>query len=345
MKSEKAFPSTLEIFQSFSQRKFEKMAISIFQYQAQHNRIYNKYISSLGVIPEQVVSMFQIPFLPIELFKTQKVLTVQSEKLSGARKKITPTLFLSSGTTGMVRSKHFVFDTNLYEQSFSKAFELFYGDIKKYYLLSFLPSYYSNKNSSLLYMANKLMKRSEKKECRFYKKNEADRLIKTIQQLLKKNKKVILLGVSNALLDLELNNSLKIARKSKNLVVMETGGMKGRKEEVTRAELHKILCNKFGVKKIHSEYGMTELLSQAYSKGDGIYQCPPWMRVLIRDANDPFSYLADGRTGAINIIDFANLHSCSFLATQDVGKLQSKNTFEVLGRLDNSDLRGCSLLS
>lgn len=327
--------------------------MEIFRLQAKDNPVYRLYVEQLGVSPENVKRVEQIPFLPIEFFKSQKVTTVRSWEMgkgkntkSSKLRTPRPTLFLSSGTAGMQRSKHYVSDIKLYEKSFCEGFELFYGDIKKYYILAFLPSYYENKNSSLLYMVNDLMKRSGKKESRFYKDKEKQILFKTLGKLLSEKKKVILFGVSYALLDLPpLPPPLSSKEGRSSLIVLETGGMKGRHEEIMREELHKTLCEKFGVKKIHSEYGMTELLSQSYSKGDGIFNCPTWIKVLIRDPNDPFSFLPPGRTGAINIIDLANVNSCSFIATQDVGRTGKKGSFEVLGRMDNSDLRGCNLMA
>ncbi|TAL57760.1 MAG: acyl transferase [Bacteroidetes bacterium] len=344
---------TRKIFSIRTKKEFEKEAIIIFRHQAKKNPVYKKYVEQLGVNPQNLKSVEQLPFLPIEFFKTQKVVTVGGQG-SGVRikKKIsslrTPhsALFLSSGTTGTERSRHYISDVKLYENSFRKCFELFYGDIKKYSILAFLPSYYENKRSSLLYMVNDLIKRSGKKESRFYKNSEPKILLKTLDKLLAKKKRVILFGVSFALLDLPpLPRSLSSREERNSLFVLETGGMKGRKEEITREELHKTLCTKFGATKIHSEYGMTELLSQAYSKGNGIFTSPPWMKVLIRDLNDPFSFLPSGRTGAINIIDLANSNSCAFIATQDVGRIHKNGSFEVLGRMDNSDLRGCNLLA
>jgi hypothetical protein len=358
----------LEVFSIRTESEFKKVALQIFLLQAKKNPVYKKYIEQLGVDPEKVKDVAQIPFLPIEFFKTQKVVTVRSQELGVRENPKNPkfhtphsTLFLSSGTTGTERSKHYVSDIALYEKSFRKGFELFYRDVKKYSILAFFPSYYENKNSSLLYMVNDLMKGSKKKESRFYKNTEQQFLLKTLGKLLGEKKKVILFGVSYALLDLSspasglsplsLNNRAtsegweRSSGAGGEVIILETGGMKGRKEEITREELHKTLCEKFGVKQIHSEYGMTELLSQAYSKGDGIFNCPPWMKVLIRDPNDPFSFLPSGKTGAINIIDLANINSCAFIATQDVGRTYKKSSFEVLGRMDNSDLRGCNLLA
>ena len=331
-----------EVFKIRTKKQFERKALEVFRFQAEHNSVYKKYLEKLGVDPQSVKRTEQIPFLPIEFFKTQQVETI----LPSIKRK--SHLFLSSGTTGMERSKHYVSDINLYEESFRKCFKLFYGDVKKYHILAFLPSYYENKNSSLLYMVNDLMKSSGKKESRFYKASEQQVLLGTANKLISEKKKVILFGVSYALLDLltsPLTPLLKTGEGRSSLIVLETGGMKGRHEEITREELHQILCEKFGVKKIHSEYGMTELLSQAYSKGHGIFTCPPWMKILIRDPNDPFSFLPEGRSGAINIMDLANINSCAFIATQDVGRAHNRGTFEVLGRMDNSDLRGCNLLA
>lgn len=326
-----------EVLTIRTKSEFKKNALQIFRMQAEGNSIYKKYIEQLGVSPEKVKTIEQIPFLPIEFFKTQKVVT----KPKVSRQKAS--VFLSSGTAGMQRSKHFVLDIKLYQNSFRKCFKFFYGDISKYTILAFLPSYYENKNSSLLFMANDLLKRSKKKESRFYQYNEQQILFDTLKKLLSKKKKIILLGVSYALLDLAPVSPRRGVRGE--VIIIETGGMKGRRKEITREELHVMLCKKFGVEKIHSEYGMTELLSQAYSKGKGIFKSPPWMKVLVRDPNDPFSFLPPGRTGALNIIDLANIYSCSFIATQDVGKVHQNNSFEVLGRMDNSDLRGCNLLA
>jgi hypothetical protein len=336
-----------EVFNIRTKKQFEKKALEVFGFQAEKNSIYKKYVKQLGVNPANVKSLQQIPFLPIEFFKTQKVITNPANK---DRKSV---VFQSSGTTGMVRSKHYVFDRSLYENSFRKGFDFFYGKVSQYYILAFLPSYYENKNSSLLYMVNDLVKRSGKKESRFYKNNEQKSLLKTLDKLLSERKKVILFGVSNALLDLAPSfghpSPAGEGRQPKGwrgeVIVLETGGMKGKREEITREKLHETLAEKFGVKKIHSEYGMTELLSQAYSKGDGIFKCPPWMKIMVRDANDPFSFLPDGKTGAVNIIDLANIYSCSFIAAQDVGRVHANDSFEILGRMDNSDLRGCNLLA
>lgn len=329
------------IFSIKSASEFKVAALAVFNFQVANNPVYKNYVSSLKIKPEQVEHIEQIPFLPIEFYKTHRIET------TGLLSK-NPTVFSSSGTTGSITSKHYVNDITVYEKSYLNAFRLAYGDIKNYCVLALLPSYLEREGSSLVYMADDLIKKSEHPKSGFYLKNY-DELIITLQQLADKKQKVILLGVTYALLDLIEQFPLFKFPKDK-LIVMETGGMKGKRKEIVREELHDILCSGFGVSDIHSEYGMTELLSQAYSKGNGIFTTPPWMHVLIRDTNDPFSYLPDGRTGGINIIDLANIHSCSFIATQDLGKIKEaqKNnpstSFEVLGRFDNSDIRGCNLL-
>ena len=325
--------SPSEVFSIRNKNDFKKKALKIFRLQTKGNPVYKKYVEQIGVTLEKVKNISQIPFLPIEFFKSNKVVTISHLTSHISH------LFLSSGTTGIERSKHHVSDISLYEKSFRKCFEMFYGDVRQYAILALLPSYYENKNSSLIYMMEDLIKRSKNKYSAFYNQ-EDENLLQALQPLLRKKQKVVLFGVSFALLDFSPFRE----RYPDNIVIIETGGMKGRREEITREELHKTLCEKFGVKKIHSEYGMTELLSQAYSTGDGILKCPPWMKVLVRDANDPFTFLPHEKTGALNIIDLANIHSCSFIATQDVGKTHRNNSFEVIGRMDTSDLRGCNLL-
>ena len=331
------------VFSVRTKIQFEQCALKIFKLQAEKNLVYKQYLQQLGVGAEKVKAVSQIPFLPIEFFKTHEVITKSLNPKSQILNPKSET-FKSSGTTGSVLSKHHVQDISLYEKSFRKGFESFYGDVTQYAILALLPSYYENKNSSLLYMMMDLIKRSKNKHSAFYNSQD-ENSIPAIQNLLQKKQKVILFGVSFALLDLVVGRFPLVKGGRGDLAVIETGGMKGRKEEITRGELHKTLCAKFGVKEIHSEYGMTELLSQAYSKGDGIFKCPPWMKVLVRDVNDPFSFLPHGKPGALNIIDLANIHSCSFIATQDVGKIHKNGSFEVLGRMDNSDLRGCNLLA
>jgi len=332
-------PDTDSIFDIKNIDEFTEIALSIFNYQASENPIYNKYISLLKVNKERVKSLVEIPFLPVEFFKTQKVAINAKVPTPNAR------LFTSSGTTGSINSKHYVNDAGIYERSYLKAFQHFYGDIENHCILALLPSYLERDGSSLIYMANDLINKSKHPKSGFYL-NNYNELLATLKQLEAEKQKTILLGVSYALLDLaelmDLSGSEKF--RFKNTIVMETGGMKGKRREILKEELHAILCNSFGANVIHSEYGMTELLSQAYSKGNGIYNCPPWMKVLIRDVNDPFSFLPVERTGGINVIDLANINSCSFIATQDLGQLYLNDSFRILGRFDNSDIRGCNLL-
>ncbi len=309
---------------------FDKIALNIFQYQANNNSIYAKFLSFLKIDPSYIVDIKQIPFLPIQFFKTHPVLS--------SKDKIQQT-FLSSGTSGLEQSKHHVTDLNIYENSFEKGFEYFYGNIENYTILALLPSYLERKGSSLIYMVDHLIKKSESKDSGFYLYN-LEELTHKLTLLEANNKKVLLIGVSYALLDL-----LELQKFNfENTIVMETGGMKGQRKELIKEELHQLLCKGFGVDKIHSEYGMTELLSQAYSKGSGIFTCPSWMKILTRDTEDPLSLVPHSRVGGINVIDLANINSCSFIATQDLGKTHSNNTFEILGRFDNSDIRGCNLM-
>jgi len=319
------------IFNLQSSYEFNEIAISLFRYQYKNNKIYNRFVDALGVHESQVYHPEQIPFLPVSFFKTHKIVTGEfTEEL----------VFESSGTTGMETSKHFVVDADLYQQSFMKSMELFYGDMQQFAVFALLPSYLERKSSSLVYMVEKILQQSNQKMGGFYLNDLHD----LRQQLIEANKlelKIMLFGVTFALLDMAENFPVHIP----DAIIIETGGMKGRRKELTRMELHEKLCKGFGVEKIHSEYGMTELLSQAWSIGDGIFRCPPWMKIMIADTNDPLNYLETGRTGGINIIDLANVHSCSFIATQDLGRVFEDGTFEVLGRFDNSDIRGCSLLA
>lgn len=327
------------IFSINSQSEFRQVALAVFNYQATENEVYAKYLSGLGIITQNITEIHQIPFLPVELFKSHQITTGKSSSHKFDE------VFTSSGTTGMIQSKHYVKDVSIYETSYLKGFELFYGDIKDYCILALLPSYLEREGSSLIYMADDLIKKSEHQDGGFYL-NNYDELISKLKKLEAANQKTILLGVTYALLD--LSEKLSVNKESKrsftNLIIMETGGMKGKRKEMLREELHAILCDGFGVKEIHSEYGMTELLSQAYSKGNGIFYCPPWMKILIRDTNDPLTSLPDTKSGGINIVDLANINSCSFIATQDLGKTFPDQSFEVLGRFDNSDIRGCNLL-
>jgi len=318
------------IFNISDQKDFNKIALEIFSYQFQHNLVYREFCELLNRTPENISELKDIPFLPIEFFK---------KKIVVSGKQPVEIIFSSSGTTGATTSKHYVSDLEVYEQSFLKAFELFYGNPEDTVILALLPSYLEREGSSLIYMANSLINRSKYPESGFYL-NDLENLQKQLKKLDKSGKKILLLGVSFALLELVENYDFDL----KNTMVMETGGMKGRRKEMIREELHHILAEGFGVNTIHSEYGMTELLSQAYSKGNGVFNCPPWMKILIRDPEDALSYLPNNKTGGINIIDLANINSCSFIATQDLGKKINSDTIEILGRFDNSDVRGCNLL-
>ncbi|MFS4415971.1 acyl transferase [Maribacter sp. 2307ULW6-5] len=312
-------------------RDFLAQALETFGHQYAHNPVYRSYCDHLRVRPQRVSQLRDIPFLPIEFFKTQRVLTG-----TGA----VAATFTSSGTSGQATSRHHVTDLSLYEASFTQGFAHFYGPVEDYCVLALLPSYLERQGSSLIYMANHFIAASPHPQSGFFL-HDLEALRRTLGQLEAAGTKTLLLGVSFALLDLVALGPLSL----EHTVVMETGGMKGRRREMIREELHGLLCQGLGVPKIHSEYGMTELLSQAYSQGDGLFSCPPWMRVLVRDTEDPFSHLGHGRSGGINIIDLANRNSCSFLATQDLGRLRAGNTFEVLGRFDHSDVRGCNLMA
>jgi hypothetical protein len=292
--------------------------------------VYRSFCDHLRVEKQVVKSLQQIPFLPIQFFKSHSVVsnldTVQAT-------------FSSSGTTGMITSQHLVTDVSLYEQSYRLAFSEFYGNIEDYAVLALLPSYLERSGSSLIYMVNDLIELSQNEHSGFYLNNYDD-LIAKVMELDNSGQNVLLIGVTYALLDVLEQHQFQL----KNTIIMETGGMKGKRKEIIREELHTVLCQGFGVSSIHSEYGMTELLSQAYSLGNGIFECPAWMQVLIRDPEDALTYVDYGKTGGINVIDLANINSCSFIATQDLGKKQPNNSFEVLGRFDNSDIRGCNLM-
>jgi phenylacetate-coenzyme A ligase PaaK-like adenylate-forming protein len=318
------------IFQSHCQENFERLCLEIFNYQYKNIEAYGMFVDALHIQTTNVQCIEDIPFMPIEFFKNHQILKANTSY---------DAVFKSSGTTGMERSRHYVQSLQVYQESFTKAFQHFYGSIENYTVLALLPSYMENGNSSLVFMADQLIKDSKNKDSGFYL-NDYRKIVHKLHELRKQNKKVILLGVSYALLDLVEMEHFHMPQ----MIVMETGGMKGRRKEMLREELHEILKASFGVKHIHSEYGMTELLSQAYSQGNGVFSCPPWMRVLIRDVNDPLSYMSKGKSGAINIIDLANVFSVSFLATKDLGKIINRNQFSILGRFDNSDIRGCNLL-
>ena len=306
------------------------MALKVFRYQHENNKVYRDFCDFLKVNSQEVKSLQQIPFLPIQFFKSHEVVSNTNRPEQ---------IFTSSGTTGMVNSRHLVTDVSLYEESYRKGFSEFYGDIQNYTVLALLPSYLERTGSSLIYMVEDLIKRSDSPESGFYLDNH-DELIEKLISLDEAGQNVILIGVTYALLDLLEKQKFHL----KDTIIMETGGMKGRRKEMIREELHNILCNGFGVSAIHSEYGMTELLSQAYSLGNGVFECPNWMHILIRDTEDALTYVNEGKTGGINVIDLANINSCSFIATQDLGKKNPNKAFEVLGRFDNSDIRGCNLM-
>ena len=319
-----------DIFSISSQKEFEKITLKVFRHQYDNNLVYQDFCSLLKKDKSNVKSIEEIPFLPIQFFKSHEIVSSQDQ--------IQET-FTSSGTTGTITSKHLVTDVTLYEQSFRKAFSQFYGNIEDYVVLALLPSYLERDGSSLIYMVNDLIEGSNHPESGFYL-NNYDELIHKLIELDSSGQNVLLIGVTYALLDLVEKQSFQL----KNTIVMETGGMKGKRKEIIREELHAILCNGFGVPTIHSEYGMTELLSQAYSLGNGVFECPPWMSILIRDTEDALTYVDYGKTGGINVIDLANINSCSFIATQDLGKKYPNHSFEVLGRFDSSDIRGCNLM-
>jgi len=321
------------IFDINTEEDFRIACLETFLYQYENVEIYRKFVDYLNINPSSIKEISEIPFLPIEMFKNHLVL----DKNSTAEN-----YFQSSGTTQMNRSKHYIADFSLYKQSIYKSFEEFIGKPEDYIFLGLLPNYSENPHSSLIYMIDFLIKKSNKPMNGYFLYNHQE-LFDLLQTLA--DKKVILFGVSFALLDFLdfCNSSSQTLQLSNTLKVIETGGMKGRKEEMTKDELLKIFKQGFRTDKIFSEYSMTELLSQAYSLGENVYKSPSWMRILIRNTEDPFSYIDDGRTGAINIIDLANRHSCSFIATQDLGRLEN-DTFQVLGRIDHSDIRGCSLL-
>lgn len=309
--------------------QFEKIALETFYFQAEHCIPYKNFIKFLGISTHQIKAIHDIPFLPIQFFKSHKILS--SNHAFQQR-------FLSSGTTG-VQSQHLVTDISLYEQSFRLGFQESYGQIQDYIIVALLPSYLEREGSSLIYMVRDLIEKSNNTKSGFFLKNTQE-LLKIIENHSKKDKKLLILGVSYALLDLVEHRQFDL----QNAIVMETGGMKGRRKELVREALHQELMTGFNVPAIHSEYGMTELLSQAYSKGNGLFECPPWMHVFIRDTEDALTNLPIGRTGGINVVDLANRNSCSFIATQDLGKKHANGSFEVLGRFDYSDIRGCNLL-
>lgn len=318
------------IFNIDSQESFSEAALRIFTLQSEKNIVYRDFLSTLG--RREIRNINEIPFLPGEIFRSRAVVTGTGEA---------EIVFESSTTSGSLPGRHFVQDLKIYEESFVRSFSRFYGDPDEYFIAALLPSYTQRKNSSLVYMVDGLISRSKYRGSGFYSSNYEE-LITKIQGSIENGQKTILIGVSFALLDLAEKYSPDLS----GAIVMETGGMKGRRKEITRRELHEILTEKFNVPVIHSEYGMTELLSQAYSKGGGIFHTPPWMKVLIRDPHDPLTIINEyGRPGGINIIDLANINSCSFIASGDYGLLHKNGGFEVLGRFDSSDIRGCNLMA
>ncbi|WP_422107027.1 acyl transferase [Winogradskyella sp.] len=319
------------IFNINTNTAFEALALDIFRFQFENNSVYRSFCDLLYKHPSDVKSITDIPFLPIQFFKSHHVLS---------ENKPIEKLFTSSGTTGSKTSKHHVMDINLYEKSYLNGFRHFYGPIEDYVVLALLPSYLEREGSSLIYMVNDLIIKSKHVESGFFLNNLND-LAKTMQRLEDKKQKTLLIGVSFALLDLAEQFQFNL----NHTIVMETGGMKGRRKEIIRQELHDILSSSFGIDQIHSEYGMTELLSQAYSKGHGVFDCPPWLKIITRDPEDPFSLQEPNKTGGINVIDLANINSCAFIATQDLGKVYEDGQFEVIGRFDHSDIRGCNLMA
>ena len=318
------------IFNIQNKQEFKALSLAVFKHQFKNNKVYRSFCDLLFVHPSSISTIEEIPFLPIQFFKSRKVLSSLDE--------IQET-FTSSGTTGSSTSKHLVTNINLYKESYLKGFAHFYGNIEEYTVLALLPNYLERQGSSLVFMVADLIKKSKKVESGFYLDNIQE-LANKLLELNRNGQKILLIGVSFALLDLIEMQQFNL----KNTIIMETGGMKGRRKELVREELHTILQNGFGVTEIHSEYGMTELLSQGYSKGNGVFETPPWMKILTRDTEDALSINASGKNGGINVIDLANYNSCSFIATQDLGKVYENETFEIIGRFDNSDIRGCNLM-
>ncbi len=309
---------------------FQAKALEVFQYQVSNNPVYKEYVERIGCDIVTVNSLEKIPFLPIAFYKSHTIITENQKPVA---------TFYSSRTTGAKASKHFVADVDVYIKSFTKGFKHFFGKIEDYSILALLPSYLEQKDSSLVFMVHDLIKQTKNENSGFYLHNY-DALISKLISLDLKGEKILLIGVSYALLDLIEKQKLYL----KNTLIMETGGMKGRRKEMVKSELHELLKQGYGVSTIYSEYGMTELLSQAYSLGEGLYQTPPWMKILIREIEDPFALVPKGESGGINIIDLANINSCSFIATQDLGKIHIDEKFEILGRFDHADIRGCNLM-
>ncbi len=318
-----------DLLPSVNANNFEDIALKIFHFQYKNNLLYQSYAQALGKVPEKVHGLNEIPFLPIRFFKSHPVISGRWS---------TQAEFTSSSTTGVGVSKHEVWSLDFYRKNATSIFESFYGSIGAYHFLALLPSYIERKGSSLICMIDHFIKNDETGNSGYYLSNHED-LLNKVRSLKKSEKKTLVWGVSFALLDLAEKNEIDL----NSCIVMETGGMKGRRKEWVREDLHAFLRQRFNVSEIHSEYGMTELFSQAYSDGKGYFHCPPWMKVIARDINDPFDYVSGGKTGAINVVDFANVHSCAFIETEDLGRVVD-NSFEILGRMDNSDIRGCNLM-
>lgn len=315
---------------SINEDSFVDIALQLFRHQAEHNPVYRKYIGARGIDVAKVTSLEQIPFLPISFFKTHTIITgTWNPEVE----------FSSSGTTGLITSRHAVKSLPFYLNNAEAIFNQFFGSIQDYHILALLPSYLEREGSSLIVMIDHFIKKSKSEHSGFYLYNQQE-LIQKLELLRSSKKKVILWGVSFALLDLAEKFKLDLS----HCIIVETGGMKGRRREIIREELHAYLCDRFNVQQIASEYGMTELLSQAYSKGKGIYNLPKWMKVMVRDINDPTQILGIDKIGCLNVIDLANAHSCAFIETHDLARIRQNGYFEVLGRMDNSDLRGCNLL-
>lgn len=323
--------NTAELFSIASDEQFNRLAIGLFRLQHEANPVYREYCDRLKFRVEEIAHYSQIPFLPVEFFRTKEVVC--------GKFKAQATIFTSSSTSSQTPSQHIVTDVSVYEKSFLEGFRFAYGEPSDYTILALLPGYLERSGSSLVYMVDHLIRLSKQPESGFFLHDLAQ-LRKSLEEAQEKKKKTILIGVSYALLDLaETGISL-----SDDVIVMETGGMKGKRKELPKEELHEVLKKKLGIQEVHSEYGMTELLSQAYSKGGGKFTCPPWMRLLTRDPGDPLSIRMNGERGGVNIIDLANINSCAFIATKDLGRTKDGIHFELNGRFDNSDIRGCNLM-
>jgi hypothetical protein len=318
------------IFTIAGEDSFNEAALEIFQFQYRLNEIYRKYFDSIGLKPSTILHYKEIPFLPVSFFKTHKIVSGEGEP---------GRVFQSSGTTGTERSRHPVLDLQVYRESLRKGFEIFYGPLKDYDIFALTPAPEQSPDSSLVFMISQWLQVSGTEISGFYLDRQ-EVLSQILENITRTGRKSLLIGLSYSLLDFAEKYPVSLP----GTIIMETGGMKGKRKEMIREELHGILTERFSCKVIHSEYGMTELLSQAYSKGKGLFKTPPWMKILVREPTDPFELLPDGKTGGINIIDLANYHSCSFIATQDLGKIHEDGKFEVLGRFDFSDLRGCNLM-